>query len=251
MRSAQRCRSRRTAGSAFSWTTRDALVCWRKTLQRPVRTPARETARRTSPVTSCSPRPRAGRSISSWWTFTRRRLHPLPHLAVRRGALRLAQAVVRDAEFRVLEPGSRQAGDLSLCHVFLLVARGGAGRAPGAAGRHRERRRLRHPPRRGERRGGGEGDRRSEEAARARPAGDGPRARRRRLSVGPLGDTIPMVSPPRLLQDAEAASWAKGVSPGPASTTSTPSSTYDSRSSESHRSPGRILWKRTAQLSPS
>ena len=43
----------------------------------------------------------------------------------------------------------------------------------------------------------------------------------------------------------------KGVSPGPASTTSTPSSTYASRSSDSHRSPRRSLWNLTAQLSPS
>src|SRR5438128_11025223 len=91
MRSAQRCRSRWTAGSAFSWTTSDALVCWRKTVHRPVRTAARATARRTSEVTSCSPRPRAGKSISSWWTFTEETLHPRSHLAVRGGPLHLAQ----------------------------------------------------------------------------------------------------------------------------------------------------------------
>src|SRR2546423_6496333 len=91
MRSAQRCRSRWTAGSAFSWITSDALVCCRNTVHRPVRTPARATARRISPVTSCSPRPRAGRAISSWWTFTERRLHPRPHLALRVGPLRRAQ----------------------------------------------------------------------------------------------------------------------------------------------------------------
>src|SRR5712672_456933 len=83
MRSAQRCRSRRTAGSAFSWTTSDALVCCKNTVHRPVRTPARATARRTSPVTSCSPRPRAGRSISSCRTVTEETLHPRSHLDVR------------------------------------------------------------------------------------------------------------------------------------------------------------------------
>src|SRR5690348_8759975 len=93
MRSAQRCKSRSTAGSAFSCTTRDALVCWTKTVHKPLRTPARATARRTWPVTSCSPRPSAGTSTSSWWTFTRTTLHPRrrPHFAVGGGPLGLAQ----------------------------------------------------------------------------------------------------------------------------------------------------------------
>ncbi len=44
--------SDRTAGSAFSWITSDALVCRKKTVHRPVVTPESVTTRATSRVTS-------------------------------------------------------------------------------------------------------------------------------------------------------------------------------------------------------
>src|SRR2546430_769221 len=126
MRSAQRCRSRWTAGSAFSWITSDALVCWRNTVHRPVRTPARATARRTSPVTSCNPRPRAGSSISSWRTVTEETLHPRSHLAVRGGPFRLAQLL--DERFaELLQVVGLAAGDPVLVddHRLVLHVRAG------------------------------------------------------------------------------------------------------------------------------
>src|SRR6267143_1509729 len=126
MRSAHRCRSRWTAGSAFSWITKDALVCWRKTVHSPVRTPARATARRISPVTSCSPRPRAGRSISSWWTFTDPTLHPRAHLSVRGGPLRLAQRL-NEGLAELLQVVGLAAGDPVLVddHRLVLHVRAG------------------------------------------------------------------------------------------------------------------------------
>src|SRR5437763_9682000 len=103
----------------------------------PVRTPARATARRTCSVTSCNARPRALTSISSWCTFTEPSLAAVwlgaasrrqtgsarlrAHLAVRSGALRLAQRIDHRVAERLQIVGLAARDPVLIDHDLLVL----------------------------------------------------------------------------------------------------------------------------------